>query len=137
MADPIIPIPEGQKMFAFMVWVALIGAAIILAIDYTTKRQLLNLALEIREAQNGQVSPARFAGPIDPANRVSVPDVGGMANSHDAPVETGNDVEHAPFPIRHTERARDERGRFAAANSDGIPGSGNQTIPGTNHPVEP
>jgi hypothetical protein len=130
-------IPEGEKMFAFMVWVALIGAAIILAIDYSTKRQLLALALEVREGLNGQVGQAGSTGAIDPASNLPIPHVGHMANSHDASVETGDAVEHTPFPVRTVERARDERGRFSAQNSNGIGRDGNSTIPGTNHPVEP
>jgi hypothetical protein len=134
---PEFKIPEGEKFFAFMVWVALVGAALILAIDYTMKRQLLSLAKELREGGlNEQTVQRRFAGPANPNGSQHISGVGHVPNSNDAAVEKGDVVEHAPFPIRTVDRRREANGRFAAKEIDDERRNGDSEIPGANKPVE-
>lgn len=132
---PDFKIPEGEKFFAFMVWVALIGAALILAIDYSTKRQVLNALMELKGEVNGQSSQARFAGPANPNGSGTVRNVGSLANSNDAGLETNDDIEHVPFPVRTVDRRREANGRFAAKEIDDQGRDGDPEIPGGNQPV--
>jgi hypothetical protein len=135
MAD--FKIPEGEKFFAFMVWVALAGAALILAIDYMMKRQLLDLAKELREGGlNGQGSTPRFAGPIDPAGSQPNRNVSTVPMANAARLETGNATEHVPFPVRTVDRRREANGRFAAKEIDDAGRDGDTEIPGGNSGVE-
>lgn len=131
-------IPEGEKFFAFVVWVALVGAALILAIDYVMKQQLLSLAKELREGGlNEQAIPGRFASPANShggQHSGNVRDVP-MANAPD--VEAGNATEHVPFPIRETGQPRQSNGRFASAQADNSGRNGDTEIPGTDQQVEP
>jgi hypothetical protein len=135
MAD--FKIPEGEKFFAFVVWVALVGAALILAIDYIMKKQLLDLAKELREGGlNEQAVKGGFASSANPhgGQRSSyVPDVP-MAN--DAGMETANDVEHVPFPVRRASQPRESNGRFAPAEIDNSGGTGDSEVPRTDKPLE-
>lgn len=135
MAD--FKIPEGEKFFGFMVWVALIGAALILAIDYTMKRQLLSLAKELREGGlNEQPVSGRFAGPANSHGNIHSGNVPNVPDSHDAGMETANDVEHVPFPIRATDQPRESNGRFANKEIDDPGGNGDKEIRGTDKSVE-
>jgi hypothetical protein len=143
-------VPEGEKFFAFMVWVALAGAALILLIDYQMKRQLLETMSHVHKdlwqvrdgkgncALDEQGSEGRSKGAGNPARTVASPVLGSVPANGDATVETANAVEHGPFPVRESsQQPRKSNGRFSGKNSDGIPGTGNPTIPGTNHPVVP
>jgi hypothetical protein len=135
MAD--FKIPEGEKFFAFMVWVALIGAALILAIDYTMKRQLLSLAKELREGGlNGQGSQARTTSPIDPARGNNAGNVSPVPMANASGLETGDDIEHVPFPIRTVDRRREANGRFAAKDPDDKGRDGDKEIPAGDSGVE-
>lgn len=130
-------IPEGEKFFAFMVWVALAGAAIILAIDYTMKRQLLDLAKELREGGlNGQGSPARFASPANSPGNNHASNVGNVPANGNAPVETGNDIEHVPFPVRSVGQPREANGRFATKEIDDSGRGNDSEIPAGDSGVE-
>jgi hypothetical protein len=129
-----IKIPEGEKFFLFLIYVGLAGAALIMLIDYQMKRQLLNVAKEIRGAQRGQ-------GGYDGANRHSGnlrgPDLGGMAGGNDAGMEEGNAVDHPPFPVRSaTGPIRDASGRFATPDPDTNSGNGSAAVQPGNQPVE-
>jgi hypothetical protein len=135
MAD--FKIPEGEKFFAFMVWVALVGAALILAIDYTMKRQLLSLAKELREGGlNEQGSQAGVPGPIAPAVYNAPGYVGRISVADATGVETNDDIEHVPFPIRTLDRPRESNGRFAPTQTDDSGGNRNTEVPSADIDVE-
>lgn len=128
-----LKIPEGEKFFLFLVYVALVGAALILLIDYQMKRDIVRIGREIKSAtgsKGGYHGPANHSGNILPAN------MGSMASGHDAGMETGPDVEHVPFPVRTAARARDASGRFAATDPDTNSGNGRGPIPAGIEPVE-
>jgi hypothetical protein len=127
-----IKIPEGEKFFLFMVYVGLVGAALILLVDYTTKRQILAAAKEFRDAQGGQggsYGPANHTGHILPA------DMGSMASGNDAGMEAGPDVEHVPFPTRKVAQPRDASGKFGPRDPEPNSGNGSGPIPAGNKPV--
>jgi hypothetical protein len=135
MAD--FKIPEGEKFFAFVVWVALVGAALILAIDYIMKKQLLDLARELREGGlNEQAIKGRFASAANPHDGKHSSHVSDVSMANDAGVETENAVEHVPFPIRRIDQPRESNGRFAPAQADDSGRVGDSEIPNTNKPVE-
>lgn len=130
-------IPEGEKFFAFMVWVALVGAALILAIDYTMKRQLLSLAKELREGGlNGQTSPGRFASPANSPGNNASGNVGVLSDNDVSGLEAANATEHLPFPVRAASQPREGNGRFAAKEADSEPRDRSQEIPAGNSGVE-
>jgi hypothetical protein len=128
-----IKIPEGEKFFLFMVYVGLVGAALILLVDYQMKRQLLNVAKEIRGAQRGQ---GGYDSPSDYPANLRGNDMGRVAASHDAGMETGPDVEHVPFPTRKTPQPRDASGKFGPRELDTTSGNGRGPIPAGIDPVE-
>jgi hypothetical protein len=136
MAD--FKIPEGEKFFAFMVWVALVGAALILAIDYTMKRQLLDLAKELREGGlNGQSSQTRIASPIDSAGYNTAGNVGSVSMDDATGLETADAIEHSPFPVRTVGRTREANGRFATKEIDPDRRDNDTEISSADNGVEP
>jgi hypothetical protein len=128
-----IKVPEGEKFFLFLVYVALVGAALILLIDYQMKRDIVRIGREIKGAtgsQGGYNSSANHPG------NLHSPNLGGMAGGHDAGMEAGNAVEHDPFPVRTVARPRDASGRFAAPEPDTNSGNGSAAIQPGREPVE-
>jgi hypothetical protein len=111
--------PEGEKFFAFMVWVALIGAALILAIDYTMKRQLLSLAMELREGGlNEQAVKGRFASAANSPGNNAPGNVGVLSGNDDAGMEKKDAPERVAFPVRKPGKPRQSNGKFAPKEPD-------------------
>lgn len=128
-----IKIPEGEKFFLFMVYVGLVGAALILLVDYQMKRQLLNVAKEIRGAQGSQ---GGYNSPANHSSNIHRPNLGGVAVGDNAGMETGPDVEHVPFPTRKAAQPRDASGKFGPRDPDPHSGNGSGAVPASNQPVE-
>lgn len=106
-----MPKNDRQKFFAVMVWVALIGAAIILVIDYQIKHSLLDLAKQVQgdlhrlEGHNrGRYSGGSVPGTPDPDSVLSGNGDSDGAWLEMAPVDRSG---KASVP------ARDSSGRFA------------------------
>ena len=139
---------KGENFGKLMIWVALIGAALILAIDYSLKRDLLKLSerahvyyhasmgdplaqsrvreYEYRRTQDSGSGVPDLAG-------TSLPDSVGNGT---ADVEMGTLDEYRPFPtgIRSEDSPkRDAKGRFA--QSDDSAGNNDSGIPDSDKPV--
>lgn len=112
---------KGQKFFAFMCWVALLGAALILAIDYQIKAQILRESKKawegihaVKGETRGASSTANPAGGLtasDGARHGPQMEMGTVAG------ETYPDSPEGTPPISRAKtqpRARDGRGRFSA-----------------------
>lgn len=128
-----IKIPEGEKFFLFLVYVALVGAALILLIDYQMKRDIVRIGREIKGAQGSQGGYDRSGN--NPAN-LRGSNLGSVAGSDNAGMETGPDVEHVPFPTRKVAQPRDASGKFGPREPDANSGNGRGPIPAANQPVE-
>jgi|ERR1700734_2220260 len=128
-----IKIPEGEKFFLFLVYVGLVGAALILLVDYTTKRQILAAAKEIKDAQR---SPGGFDGASAHPGNLRGANPGSVASGDDAGMETPNDSEHIPFPTRKVAQPRDASGKFGPRDPDTNSGNGSGPIPAGSQPVE-
>jgi|ERR1700722_1643377 len=128
-----IKIPEGEKFFLFLVYVALVGAALILLIDYQMKRDIVRIGKEIRGEAGGQ---GRYHGPANHSGNLRFADPGSVASDDNARVETGNDTEHDPFPVRKVAQPRDASGKFGPRDPDPHSGNGNTPVQPSGQPVE-
>jgi hypothetical protein len=113
------PLNKRAEFLVFLVWVALIGAVVILAIDYSIKQSILQSAQEAK----GMLDAVKGtkAGPSNSASPTRG-EPGGMRSDANTQMEVGI----VPAQAQANGKPRAANGRFAkpeTGNADpGIPG---------------
>jgi hypothetical protein len=132
MADvPIPKLPDTKRLefLAFMIWVALIGAVLILLIDYQIKSAILQASDRAWRGIDGLKTSQR--GSSHSANPFG-DNTGGVLNSHGTEMETRIVVEGVSDPTAEIGSGQSANGTRPVRK----PRAGNTRIPPTNKPVE-
>jgi hypothetical protein len=120
------PLNKRAEFLAFMVWIALIAAIIILIIDYSIKQSILDSAQQAKGMLDAVKRP-------ETRSSDSASATGSESRRMRGDADTQMEVGVVPTPLASNGRARQANGRFAKPQT----GNDDPGISGPSEPVQP